>query len=586
MFGSDETDGSCLLRASDFSYKLLMFMRRSKRNMSVSPQSKGLVSTHLGGFDWDQYLKDCEAEAAPQSCFKQNVEPSDNEFRVNMKIEAVDPRNLTSICVATVVGMIGPRLRLRLDGSDNKNDFWRMVDSSDLHPIGYCEKHDGLLQPPLGFRMNPSSWPSFLQKTLTGAVVAPDSCFKKEPSTPKNNEFKIGQKLEAVDRKNPQLLCPASVGAVNGDQIHVTFDGWRGAFDYWCRFDSRDIFPVGWCNASGHPIQPPGQKGSSKYKGNRGVKESTPTPSLPSQSGSSPSPSPNQDKPMSPKKEPESSVQVTEPDTSSPSLTTVCVFVNHNCSCGGYLHPRKVSQLPSQYGPGAIAKVMREVAQACIDCALQEKQVYNMMREGSGKVIVTANQGNKTHTKRLPPVERLSTLWRFIERMLEELGCCENLFTSQPLHGSCPKCSRSGNPRSVFNFTEEELENRTAINKALKRRWSTESTDSMKIKKAEQKIRRFSAFEAEASSTTSDTKPTVPQKLPSDPTMWTIDEVIQHITETDPALNTHSDLFRKHEIDGRAFLLLNSDMMMKYLGLKLGPVLKLCNIVEKLKHKR
>ena len=42
--------------------------------------------------------------------------------------------------------------------------------------------------------------------------------------------------------------------------IHVTFDGWRGAFDYWCRFDSRDIFPVGWCAKSGHPLQPPGQK--------------------------------------------------------------------------------------------------------------------------------------------------------------------------------------------------------------------------------------------------------------------------------------------------------------------------------------
>jgi polycomb protein SCMH1 len=80
----------------------------------------------------------------------QSAEPPENEFQANMKIEAVDPRNLTSICVATVVGMIGPRLRLRLDGSDNKNDFWRMVDSSDLHPIGYCEKHEGLLQPPLG----------------------------------------------------------------------------------------------------------------------------------------------------------------------------------------------------------------------------------------------------------------------------------------------------------------------------------------------------------------------------------------------------------------------------------------------------
>ena len=53
-------------------------------------------------------------------------------------------------------------------------------------------------------------------------------------------------------------------------------------------------------------------------------------------------------------------------------------------------------------------------------------------------------------------------------------------------------------------------------------------------------------FYISASSTTSDTKPPTPHKLPSDPTDWTIDEVIQHITETDPALNTHVDLFRKH----------------------------------------
>jgi len=38
------------------------------------------------------------------------------------------------------------------------------------------------------------------------------------------------------------------------------FDGWKGAFDYWCRYDSRDIFPAGWCALSGHPLQPPGQK--------------------------------------------------------------------------------------------------------------------------------------------------------------------------------------------------------------------------------------------------------------------------------------------------------------------------------------
>lgn len=67
-----------------------------------------------------------------------------------MKLEAHDPRNITSVCIATVIGKTGARLRLRLDGSDNKNDFWRLVDSSDIQPIGTCEKKGGMLQPPLG----------------------------------------------------------------------------------------------------------------------------------------------------------------------------------------------------------------------------------------------------------------------------------------------------------------------------------------------------------------------------------------------------------------------------------------------------
>ena len=73
-----------------------------------------------------------------------------NEFENGMKLEAADPRNLTSTCVATVIATIGSRLRLRLDGGDDKNDFWRLVDSGDIHPIGYSEKHGGMLQPPLG----------------------------------------------------------------------------------------------------------------------------------------------------------------------------------------------------------------------------------------------------------------------------------------------------------------------------------------------------------------------------------------------------------------------------------------------------
>ncbi|KAL1437713.1 hypothetical protein MTO96_048668 [Rhipicephalus appendiculatus] len=79
-------------------------------------------------------------------------------------------------------------------------------------------------------------------------------------------------------------------------------------------------------------------------------------------------------------------------------------------------------------------------------------------------------------------------------------------------------------------------------------------------------------------------KPGPPPSSP--PSEWSIEDVIRYISNLDAALATHSDLFRRHEIDGRALLLLNSDMMMKYMGLKLGPALKICNIIDKIKGKK
>lgn len=84
--------------------------------------------------------------------------PPSNDFKVGMKIEAHDPRNSTSVCIATVMGLTGVRLRLRLDGSDNSNDFWRLVDSSDIQPIGTCEKNGDMLQPPLGKKSGEMGW--------------------------------------------------------------------------------------------------------------------------------------------------------------------------------------------------------------------------------------------------------------------------------------------------------------------------------------------------------------------------------------------------------------------------------------------
>ncbi len=110
-----------------------------------------------------------------------------------MKLEALDPRNVTSTCIGTVVGVLGSRLKLRLDGSDNTNDFWRLVDSNEIHPYGQCQKNGEMLQPPLGFRMNASSWPTYLTKILNGANLAPENIFQPEPPTPKTNLFEVSR---------------------------------------------------------------------------------------------------------------------------------------------------------------------------------------------------------------------------------------------------------------------------------------------------------------------------------------------------------------------------------------------------------
>lgn len=92
----------------------------------------------------------------------------------------------------------------------------------------------------------------------------------------------------------------------------------------------------------------------------------------------------------------------------------------------------------------------------------------------------------------------------------------------------------------------------------------------------------------------------------NEPAEWTIEDVINYIALTDPVLGQHADLFRKHvkfkiifcllllsdiiiflqEIDGKALLLLNSDIMMKHMSLKLGPALKICNLVNRIKGRR
>ena len=81
-------------------------------------------------------------------------------------------------------------------------------------------------------------------------------------------------------------------------------------------------------------------------------------------------------------------------------------------------------------------------------------------------------------------------------------------------------------------------------------------------------------------------KPSPVNDLPPNPTDWTVDQVVKHLSYLDPSLAPHVEMFRTHEIDGKALLLLKEEMMMKYMDMKLGPALKINNIVNLIQGKK
>ncbi|XP_054437170.1 sex comb on midleg-like protein 2 [Pteronotus mesoamericanus] len=655
----------------------------------IEEETESGSSVQSDDFHWDSYLKETGSVSAPAEYFRQSKIPPTNDFKVGMKLEARDPRNVSSTCIATIIGVSGSRLCLRLDGSDDKNDFWRLVDSADIQPIGTCEKQGDLLQPPLGYQMNTLSWPMFLLRTLDGSEMAPATFFKEEPPKPPLNNFEVGMKLEAVDKKNPYMICPATIGGVRGDEVHITFDGWSGAFDYWCKYYCRDIFPVGWCHLAGHVLQPPGTHViQQSMKSARKTTVTLPTPQ-PRRSGRTKpagySPVPKKEssaKNVTPRSKGPKKVScpvlcstsstsvkmltrgrgVAYKDSSPGSykimMSTVCVYINKHGDCGPHLDQNKIQQLPDHFGPGPVNVVLQQTVQACVDCAIESKTVFGFLKKDNhdGEVI-TAFFDGEAHCAQLPSVNSASFALRFLENLCHSLQC-DNLLSSQPfsayrgnIHSATeddkikavkeevierpitkrpseqpvsdvapfapklPKTEMYTSEEELFSseendmsieeklpeeFKDSPLSSENSLNPASRALISTDSTVSKNFSDSapgssssaladtsftQSGPHEFQMQNREAPSYIAVPDPSVlKQGFSKDPSTWCVDEVIQFMKHKDPRISGPlADLFRQHEIDGKALLLLHSDVIMKYMGLKLGPALKLCYYIEKLK---
>ncbi|GAB0092195.1 Sfmbt [Sergentomyia squamirostris] len=180
-----------------------------------------------------------------------------SRFKVGMKLEAIDPLNLSSICVASVMAVLKfGYMMIRIDFYDpvaNGTDWFCYHEKSPcIFPVGFCARNDIQLIPPAGYTSENFTWDEYLRDT--GSLPAGEELFNMEVP---NHKFQLGMKIECADLMDPRLVCVATISRVVGRLLKIHFDGWEDEYDQWLDCDSPDIFPVGWCVMVKHRLEGP-----------------------------------------------------------------------------------------------------------------------------------------------------------------------------------------------------------------------------------------------------------------------------------------------------------------------------------------
>ncbi|XP_068443062.1 scm-like with four MBT domains protein 2 isoform X2 [Clinocottus analis] len=143
-------------------------------------------------FDWADYLKQGGSEAAPDACFPDTWQ--NRGFSKDMWLEAVNPLRPAEVCVAQITQVRGRLLWLRLEGvAKPLSECIVDVESTDIFPVGWCEANTYPLTPPLK---------PVCQKQKQIAVVQPEKQLAP---------------IQPVEAAPPDSLCqPAAVDPANG----------------------------------------------------------------------------------------------------------------------------------------------------------------------------------------------------------------------------------------------------------------------------------------------------------------------------------------------------------------------------------
>uniref|UniRef100_A0A8C7CZE6 Scm like with four mbt domains 2 n=1 Tax=Oncorhynchus kisutch TaxID=8019 RepID=A0A8C7CZE6_ONCKI len=238
-------------------------------------------------FNWEEYLEETGATAAPHTAFKHVDISLQSSFQPGMKLEVANKSSPDTYWVATIVTTCGQLLLLRFSGygDDRKADFWCDVMTSELHPVGWCSQNNKTLQPPEAIKEKYSDWTDFLIQDLTGSRTAPANLLEG-PLRGKNTVDLIveGSVIEVRDLTDPSLYWAARVAQNVGGRLRLRHVGLQDdAHDTWLFYLDVRLRPLGWAQENRLSLEPPAGKGEdlTKHSFRTGMKLEMVSPSEP-----------------------------------------------------------------------------------------------------------------------------------------------------------------------------------------------------------------------------------------------------------------------------------------------------------------
>ena len=499
-----------------------------------------------------------------------------------MKLEGVDPEHQSVYCVLTVAEVCGYRIKLHFDGYSDCYDFWVNADALDIHPVGWCEKTGHKLHPPKGYKEEEFNWQTYL-KTCK-AQAAPKSLFENQNITVIPSGFRVGMKLEAVDKKNPAFICVATVTDMVDNRFLVHFDNWDESYDYWCEASSPHIHPVGWCKEHRRTlITPPGYPNVKHFSWDKYLEE---TNSLPA---------PARAFKVKPPHGFQKKMKLEVIDKRNPvfiRVATVADTDDHRIkvhfdgwnSCYDYWID---ADSPDIHPVGWCSKTGHPLQPPLSPLELMEASEHGGCSTPGCKGI-----GHFKRARHLGPHSAANCPY-------SEINLNKDRIFPDRLSGEMPPASPSfpRNKRADTNEissspeirdqhaddAKEDFEERTEI----EMRTSHEARGAREEPSVQQAQRRSAVFLSFKSpipclplrwEQQSKLLPTVAGIPASKVSKWSTDEVSEFIQSL-PGCEEHGKVFKDEQIDGEAFLLMTQTDIVKIMSIKLGPALKIFNSI-------